>query len=49
MTWDRIQTDTMVMDISHDKVVTAMNRTEGMFQIQAAQSPMAAASVPEAP
>ena len=27
--------DTMVMDISHDKVVTAMNRTEGMFQIQA--------------
>lgn len=27
--------DTMVMDISHDKVVTAMNRTDGMFQIQA--------------
>ena len=27
--------DTMVMDISRDKVVTAMNRTEGMFQIQA--------------
>ena len=27
--------DTMVMDISHDKVVTAMNRPEGMFQIQA--------------
>ena len=27
--------DTMVMDISNDKVVTAMNRTEGMFQIQA--------------
>ena len=27
--------DTMVMDISHSKVVTAMNRTEGMFQIQA--------------
>ena len=27
--------DTMVLDISHDKVVTAMNRTEGMFQIQA--------------
>jgi len=27
--------DTMVMDISHDKVVTAMNRSEGMFQIQA--------------
>ena len=27
--------DTMVMDISHDKVVTAMNREEGMFQIQA--------------
>ena len=26
---------TMVMDISHDKVVTAMNRQEGMFQIQA--------------
>ncbi len=22
---------TMVMDISHDKVVTAMNRTDGMF------------------
>ena len=27
--------NTMVMDISHEKVVTAMNRTEGMFQIQA--------------
>ncbi len=27
--------DTMVMDISHDKVVTAMNREDGMFQIQA--------------
>lgn len=27
--------NTMVMDISADKVVTAMNRTEGMFQIQA--------------
>ena len=27
--------DTMVMDISNDKVVTAMNRAEGMFQIQA--------------
>ena len=27
--------DTMVMDITHEKVVTAMNRTEGMFQIQA--------------
>jgi NADPH-dependent 2,4-dienoyl-CoA reductase/sulfur reductase-like enzyme len=26
---------TMVMGISHDKVVTAMNRTDGMFQIQA--------------
>ena len=26
---------TMVMDISSDKVVTAMNREEGMFQIQA--------------
>ncbi len=26
---------TMVMDISHDKIVTAMNRTDGMFQIQA--------------
>ena len=26
--------DTMVMDISRDKVITAMNRTEGMFQIQ---------------
>lgn len=26
---------TMVMDISGEKVVTAMNRTEGMFQIQA--------------
>ncbi|MDO5551721.1 MAG: FAD/NAD(P)-binding oxidoreductase, partial [Lachnospiraceae bacterium] len=26
---------TMVMDISHDKVVTAMNREEGMFAIQA--------------
>ena len=27
--------DTMVMDISRDKVVTAMNREEGMFRIQA--------------
>lgn len=27
--------NTMVMDISPEKVVTAMNRTEGMFQIQA--------------
>lgn len=27
--------NTMVMDISPNKVVTAMNRTEGMFQIQA--------------
>lgn len=27
--------DTMVMDISHGKAVTAMNRTDGMFQIQA--------------
>ena len=27
--------DTMVMDISRDKVVTAMNRTDGMFRIQA--------------
>ena len=27
--------DTMVMDISHEKVVTAMNRTDGMFQIKA--------------
>ena len=27
--------DTMVMDISRDKVITDMNRTEGMFQIQA--------------
>ena len=27
--------DTMVMDISRDKVVTAMNRTDGMFQIKA--------------
>lgn len=27
--------NTMVMDISPDKVITAMNRTEGMFQIQA--------------
>ncbi|MGN0371695.1 MAG: NAD(P)/FAD-dependent oxidoreductase [Enterocloster sp.] len=26
---------TMVMDISHEKVVTAMNREEGMFMIQA--------------
>lgn len=26
---------TMVMDISHEKVVTAMNREDGMFQIQA--------------
>ena len=25
--------DTMVMDISRDKVITAMNRTEGMFRI----------------
>jgi NADPH-dependent 2,4-dienoyl-CoA reductase/sulfur reductase-like enzyme len=27
--------NTMVMDISKDRVVTAMNRTDGMFQIQA--------------
>ncbi len=27
--------NTMVMDISHDKVVTAMNREDGMFTIQA--------------
>ena len=27
--------NTMVMDISEDKVVTAMNRSEGMFEIQA--------------
>lgn len=27
--------NTMVMDISHEKVVTAMNRTDGMFEIQA--------------
>lgn len=27
--------NTMVMDISHDKVVTAMNRVEGLFEIQA--------------
>lgn len=27
--------NTMVMDISHDKVVTAMNRVDGMFQIAA--------------
>ena len=27
--------NTMVMDISHDRVVTAMNRTDGMMQIQA--------------
>ncbi len=27
--------NTMVMDISSDKVITAMNRTDGMFQIQA--------------
>ena len=27
--------NTMVMDISPEKVVTAMNRTDGMFQVQA--------------
>ena len=27
--------NTMVMDISKDKVVTAMNREEGLFEIQA--------------
>lgn len=27
--------NTMVMDISSDKVITAMNRTDGLFQIQA--------------
>lgn len=27
--------NTMVMDISHEKVVTAMNREEGLFEIQA--------------
>ena len=30
-----IRLNTMVMDISPDRVVTAMNREEGMFQIQA--------------
>lgn len=27
--------NTMVMDISHDKIVTAMNREDGLFEIQA--------------
>ena len=27
--------NTMVMDISHEKVVTVMNRTDGLFEIQA--------------
>src|SRR5699024_2425047 len=27
--------NTMVMDISHEKVVTAMNKEEGLFEIQA--------------
>ena len=27
--------NTMVMDISHEKVVTAMNREDGLFEIQA--------------
>ena len=27
--------NTMVIDISHEKVVTAMNREEGLFEIQA--------------
>lgn len=27
--------NTMVMDISHDKVITAMNREDGLFEIQA--------------
>ena len=27
--------NTMVMDISEDKIITAMNRTDGMFQIEA--------------
>lgn len=27
--------DTMVMDVSRDRVVTAMNREDGMFQVQA--------------
>lgn len=30
--------NTMVMDISHEKVVTAMNREDGMFEIRQKQS-----------
>ena len=42
--------NTMVMDISHEKVVTAMNREEGLFEIQAkaVYSPWDAGSVPGA-
>lgn len=40
---------TMVMDISSDKIVTAMNREEGLFEIQAGAVILArdAVSVPE--
>lgn len=42
--------NTMVMDISPDKIVTAMNREEGLFEIQAGAVilAMGAVSVPEA-
>ena len=33
--WIEYFLNTMVMDISHEKVVTAMNRTDGLFEIQA--------------
>ncbi len=34
-TWNQYKLNTMVMDISADKVITAMNREEGMFELQA--------------
>ena len=41
--------NTMVMDLSADKVVTAMNRTDGLFQVQAkAVAPARRASLPQA-
>ncbi len=43
--------NTMVMDISADKKVTAMNREDGMFEVQAklSFSLWAAANDPEVP
>ncbi len=43
--------DTMVLDLAADKTVTAMNKTDGLFQLHPKPSfwPWAAGSVPVAP